>query len=289
MSRILLLGASGQVGQALLRSASNSRTVVAPSSRDVDLRSSDSIRAIVNDSKPDVIINCAAFTRVDDAEKEIDDAYAINAEAPRVFAEEAKRINARLLHVSTDYVFDGMSGAPYSVDATVHPLSVYGASKLAGETALLSANTNAVVVRTAWVHSGGGVNFIATAVRVLRKGTVMRVVDDQVSTPTRAAHLAAALWKLADAPDVRGLLHFTDAGVASWYDVADCVLEALRNAEVAGDGAEVLPVDTSAFPRPARRPRISLLDKHSSWAALGFTPPHWRVGVIASTNELIHA
>ena len=288
MTHILLLGASGQVGQALLRSAPRGVTVVAPSSADVNLRNAQSIRACVREFAPGVIINCAAFTRVDDAEVETESAYAVNADAPRVLAEEAFRINARLLHISTDYVFSG-GNAPFATDAAVAPLSVYGASKLAGEQAVLGSKANAAVVRTSWVHSGGGVNFIATAVRVLRNGNVMRVVDDQVSTPTRASSLAAALWVLADKQNLQGLLHFTDAGVASWYDVADCVLETLASVNAAPVSAAVVPVDSSAFPRPAQRPRVSLLDKHSSWAALGLTPPHWRAGVITSTHELLNA
>ena len=289
MRRILLLGASGQVGQALMRTVPAGVLVAAPSSAEINFQDSQSVRAAVREHAPDVIINCAAFTRVDDAEVEIESAYAVNAEAPRVLAEEAIRAEARLLHISTDYVFSGTGNAPFATDAAVSPLSVYGASKLAGERAVLESKATGAVVRTAWVHSGGGVNFIATAVRVLRSGVVMRVVDDQVSTPTRASNLAAALWILAERPSVNGLLHFTDAGVASWYDVAHCVLETLAAANAVPAEAAVLPVDSSAFPRPARRPRVSLLDKHVSYTALGLTPPHWRVGVITSTEELLNA
>jgi dTDP-4-dehydrorhamnose reductase len=289
VTRALVLGGSGQVGLALQQVTPANTTVIAPSSREIDLRNGEALRAAARHAAADVIINCGAFTRVDDAEKERDDAFAINADAPRVLAEVARETGARLLHVSTDYVFDGTGGPPYRSDALVAPLNVYGASKLAGESGVLDANDNAAVVRTAWVHSGGGVNFIATAVRVLQKGVVMRVVDDQVSTPTRALHLADLLWRLTERRDIRGLLHFTDAGVASWYDVAQCVLEALEARGVAGAGAAVVPVDSAEFPRPALRPRVSLLDKHATWTALGRTPPHWRVGVIASTHELLHA
>jgi dTDP-4-dehydrorhamnose reductase len=287
--RALVLGGSGQVGIALKKIAPANVTVIAPSSRDIDLRNANALQTAVRHAAAHVIINCAAFTRVDDAEKESDDAFAINADAPRVLAEVARESGARLVHVSTDYVFDGSGAPPYRADAPVSPLNVYGASKRAGEIAVLHTNDHAAVVRTAWVHSGGGVNFIATAVRVLQKGVVMRVVDDQVSTPTRALHLAEVLWGLAERRDICGLLHFTDAGVASWYDVAQCVLETLEARGVSGVGAAVVPVDSSAFPRPALRPRVSLLDKHAAWTALGTTPPHWRVGVIASTHELLHA
>ena len=289
MIRVLILGGSGQVGKALQHSAPADAELIVPGSAAVDMRDSESLERAVHDSKPDIIINCAAFTRVDDAETEPADAALINTTAPGVLAALATDRRARFVHVSTDYVFDGFGAAPYETSAKPSPLNVYGATKLDGEVAVMRACPDAAVVRTAWVHSGGGVNFVATAVRVLRNGTVMRVVDDQVSTPTRAANLAQALWTLSVTPAVRGVLHFTDAGVASWYDVAECVLEALQRSGVAGAGAAVVPVNSSAFPRPARRPRVSLLDKHSGWAALGSTPAHWRAGVIASTHELIHA
>ncbi len=289
MMRVLLLGGSGQVGREAIDGAPPDATVIAPASSEVDLRSARSLGEIVRDTAPDVILNCAAFTRVDDAEAEPGDAFAINADAPRALAEAAVAGGARLLHVSTDYVFDGAGAAPFAPDAAVAPLSVYGASKLQGERHVLAVDPTAAIVRTAWVHAGRGVNFVATASRLLREGRAMRVVDDQVITPTRARHLAAALWTLAARPHVTGVLHFTDAGVASWYDVAECVLETLRGANAAGADAAVLPVDSSAYPRPARRPRVSLLDKHAGWDALGITPVHWRTGVAASTLELLHA
>ncbi|MEP6835180.1 MAG: dTDP-4-dehydrorhamnose reductase [Gemmatimonas sp.] len=287
--RVLILGASGQVGKALQHSAPPNANIVAPSSHDANLRDLDGLAALVRNTAPDVVINCAAFTQVDAAETAVDEAFLINATAPQQLAEAADKLNARFLHVSTDYVFNGAGNAPYHINDTVAPLNVYGKSKLAGERAVLDLRTNAAIVRTAWVHSGSGVNFIATAVRALTAHQIMRVVDDQVSTPTRAAHLAQALWTLAARPDVRGLLHFTDAGVASWYDVAQCVLETLTERNATPAGAVVEPVCTTAFPRPAARPAISLLDKHSSWAILGFTPPHWRVGVSESTRELLNA
>jgi len=289
VNRILLLGASGQVGRAIRLLAPAHYSLMRPSSRDVDLRNAPELRAFVRATNADTIINCAAFTRVDDAESEHDAAFAINANAPQLLAEESARSGARLVHVSTDYVFSGQSGAPYGVDSEPSPLSVYGASKLAGERAVIRANTSACVVRTAWLHSGGGDNFVATAVRVLTSGKSMRVVDDQVSTPTRAAHLAGFMLKLLANADMHGLQHFTDAGVASWYDVAQCVAETLRTLEMIEPDVGVTPVDSSAFPRPAVRPRMSLLDKHSSWDRCGYVPLHWRDGVIASTRELVRA
>lgn len=287
--RVLVFGGSGQVGTALQKSAPAGAQLVAPSSRDVNMADANAIVASIHDFAPDVIINCAAYTRVDDAETHQTEAMNANAQAPRVMANAARAIDARLLHVSTDYVFDGRGPAPYSPESAPSPLNVYGESKLQGERALLESNPSAAVIRTAWVHSGGGINFVATAVRVLSGGNVMRVVDDQISTPTRAASLADALWSLAGKRDAGGLLHYTDAGVASWYDVAHCVLETLTELGAAPVGAAVLPVASTAFPRPAQRPAVSLLDKHASWQVIGMTPAHWRVGVAASTRELLKA
>lgn len=289
LMRILVLGGSGQLGTALRRELSAQHELMAPASADVNLRDATSMRNAVERARPDVVVNAAAYTRVDDAEKEPELAYAINATAPGVLAGAAQSSGARFLHVSTDYVFDGGGGAPYLPSSAVAPLNVYGASKLAGEGAVMSACVRATVIRTAWVHSGGGTNFIATAVRVLRSGKSMRVVDDQVGTPTSAAHLATAIAHLIGKPDVTGVLHFTDAGVASWFDVATCVLETLRQRGAAGDAAGVVPVGSAEFPRPARRPGIGLLDKHESWTRIGWTPPHWRVGVVASTHEILDA
>jgi dTDP-4-dehydrorhamnose reductase len=146
-----------------------------------------------------------------------------------------------------------------------------------------------VVLRTAWVHSGGGNNFVRTCVRLLRAGTPMRVVDDQIGTPTRAMHLAEALWCIATRAELRGLFHFTDAGVASWFDVAVTVLETLERAGLRGHGATVTPISSDEFPSAARRPQFSVLDKHDSWNAIGYAPPHWRTGIIDSTHEIMDA
>ena len=288
--RVLLLGASGQVGRAVMQSANTDTSITSPSSAELDLRKGTAARQAVLDIKPDVVINCAAFTRVDDAEKTgVSDAQALNAEAPGILAQSAAEVGARFVHLSTDYVFDGTGLPPYAPDAAMNPLSVYGDTKMRGEQRVLENNPDALVVRTAWVHSGGGTNFITTAVNLFLKGKAMHVVDDQVSTPTRALHLANALWLFLARPELKGVYHFTDAGVASWYDVAQCVLDTLQHNGLREPGTAVIPVPTTAFPRPARRPRVSLLDKHASWAALRLTPQHWRVGVAASTRELANA
>jgi dTDP-4-dehydrorhamnose reductase len=285
--RALVFGSSGQVGRALCAIAPQGFDVVAHDFAETDIRDESAVAATLDTVRPDVIINCAAFTAVDDAELRPAEAFSANAEAPGFIAQHAVHRRIRVIHISTDYVFDGRSNIPYSPAAEVAPINVYGATKLEGERRVLGADPAHVVVRTAWVHSATGTNFIKTCVRVLSAGTVMRVVDDQIGTPTRALHLAGALWRIADAPHLQGLLHFTDAGVASWYDVATAVLETLRSSGHAAEGAGVVPIGSEAFQRPAKRPQFSVLDKRSSWDVIGLVPPHWREGVIASTTEVL--
>jgi len=288
-SRVLIFGASGQVGSALQQTAPSSVIIVAHDLDKTDIRDRAAVARAISDAKPDVVINCAAFTNVDGAEARADEAMEANGAAPGVIADAAAKADVRFIHLSTDYVFDGRAHTPYRPDAAVSPINVYGATKLEGERRVLAAAPESVVVRTAWVHSGGGVNFVRTAVRLLSAGTPMRVVDDQIGTPTRAMHLAEALWHIIDRPKLRGLLHFTDAGVASWFDVAVTVLETLERGGRYGAGAAVTPIRSDQFPTAARRPQFSVLDKHESWNAIGYLPPHWRQGIIDSTHELMNA
>ena len=287
--RALIFGASGQVGLALQQTASASVTIVAHDSRRTDVRDHAAIARAIDDAQPDLVVNCAAFTNVDRAEAEADDALAINGVAAGCIAELASAAGARLIHVSTDYVFDGRAHRPYAPNAEVAPINTYGATKLEGERRVLASAPQSVVVRTAWVHSGTGVNFIRTAVRMLTAGNVMRVVDDQIGTPTRALHLAQAIWRISARPHLQGVLHFTDAGVASWFDVAEVVHAVLKQEGSLGAGASVVPRLTDEAPRPAARPHFSVMDKHASWEAIGFVPPHWRDGVIASTREALRS
>ena len=288
-SRALIFGASGQVGSALRQIAPSSMTVVAHDLDETDIRDRSAVDRAIADAQPGLIINCAAFTNVDGAESRADEAMEANGIAPGIIADAAQRARVRFIHLSTDYVFDGCAHTPYRTDAVVGPLGVYGATKLEGERRVLATSPDSVVVRTAWVHSGGGANFVRTAVKFLAAGKPMRVVDDQVGTPTRALHLAHALWRIAERPELRGLLHFTDAGVASWFDVAMTVLETLDSTGKLGAGATVSPIRSDQFPTAARRPLYSVLDKHDSWNAIGYLPPHWRKGIIDSTHELMNA
>ena len=285
----MILGGSGQLGTALRAHLAERYTLLAPSSQELPLTDPAAIRHAILSGRPIVVINAAAYTKVDEAEVQQELAFAVNGAAPAAMAEASTEIGSRFVHVSTDYVFDGMGVMPYVSDAPTHPLNVYGASKRAGEVAVLTANPNATILRTAWVHAGTGTNFVGTAVRLLSAGRAMKVVDDQVGTPTRTSTIGDAILRVIDRPHVVGLQHVTDAGVASWYDVACCVLDTLREEGRAPQGASVSPVDSSVFPRSAVRPKVSVLDTHSTRAALEWTPPHWRDGVIASTREWLRS
>jgi dTDP-4-dehydrorhamnose reductase len=285
--RALVFGALGQVGTALRRTTPASWTAAMHDVAETDIRQEGAVSAAIHAVHPDVIINCAAFTNVDGAETSPAEAREVNTIAPGIIAAAAARAGARFIHISTDYVFDGQAHTPYLADAPTAPQSVYGRTKCEGEERVREAAPSSAIVRTAWVHSGGGANFVRTCVRHLSAGRAMRVVDDQIGTPTRAHNLALALWRIAERIEITGTLHFTDSGVASWFDVAAVVLETLRAAARLPEGAAVLPIRTGDYPTVARRPAYSVLDKHDSWRAIEFVPPHWREGVAQSTSELL--
>jgi dTDP-4-dehydrorhamnose reductase len=289
--RVLITGAAGQVGRELVRRAPAAATVQALDRSALDIRDAAAITRIVDEFKPTHILNAAAYTAVDKAESDRDAAFALNASAPRELALAAARHGAcRLIHVSTDYVFDGQSTRPYLTTDATQPLNVYGASKLAGEQAVLELlPAHAAVVRTAWVYGAHGRNFVHTMLRLMRERGAVRVVADQIGTPTAAAPLADLLWALAARPHLNGLYHWTDAGVASWYDFAVAIAEDARVRGLLSSPIEITPIATEDFPTPARRPRLSLLDKRSTIAAVGFAPDHWRTPLRAVLDELPHA
>lgn len=285
MSGALLLGATGQLGRALYPLLATRFDVVTPGSAELSLTDPVRVREYVCELQPQIIVNAAAYTDVDGAESDHERAFLINSESPGVLADTARDVGARMIHVSTDYVFDGLGHQPYLTDSAANPLNMYGASKLAGERAVMSKNAQAVIMRTAWLHSGFGKNFVGTAVGLLASGQSMRVVDDQVGAPTHAVNLANSVMAVIEKSEVTGMLHCTDSGVATWFDVACCVLETLRSTCGESIKSTVHPVSSAEFSRRARRPQISVLDTYSTRAILGITPPHWREGVVASTLQ----
>ncbi len=271
----MVTGAGGLLGHELCRLAPGARAF---GRRELDITDADAVRAVIRPG--DVVLNCAAFTNVDAAESEPEAASAANATGPAVLAAACAGAGARLIHISTDYVFDGTATRPYETTDPTAPLSVYGQTKLAGEQAVLASAAQVHVVRTSWVFRAAGGDFVATMRRLERERDTIDVVDDQLSCPTYGGDLARALLELARTPDAPRLLHATNAGTASRFELARAVF-----AGVGADPERVRPCDSSTFPRPARRPAYSVLSD-ASWLGAGLTPLRpWRGALEAALTE----
>ncbi len=281
---VLITGANGQLGRALMAAAPSREAVKALSRHDLDLGDSAAIERVIAAQAPTLVINAAAYTQVDKAESDTATAMAINAVAPGLLAAEARRAGARFIHVSTDFVFAGDSATAYRPDGPTAPLGVYGQSKWQGEQAVRAAHDRALIVRTAWVYDSSGANFVRTMLRLMAEREEVRVVSDQIGTPTHAASLARALWAL-DAAGAHGTLHWTDAGIASWYDFAVAIQEEALALGLLDRRIPVVPIATSDYPTPARRPAMSVLDKRDTWAITGVAQ-HWRQELRAALQQM---
>lgn len=283
--RWLITGARGQVGTDLQRVLADAgldpAAVHAVGSRELDITDRAAIAAVVADFRPTVIVNCAAYTAVDAAESDEDRAYAVNATAPALLAAEATRCGAKLLHISTDYVFPGDATEPYPVDAATGPTSAYGRTKLAGEQAVRElAEALGFVVRTAWVYGASGSNFVKTMVRLEGSNDTLKVVDDQRGSPTWSEDLARGLVELARSDAPAGIYHCTNSGDTTWFGFTQAIF-----AEIGADPSRVLPTTSDAYPRPAPRPAFSVLS-HDAWLAAGLSPmPNWRDALHKALSE----
>ncbi|MEB3277318.1 MAG: dTDP-4-dehydrorhamnose reductase [Lyngbya sp.] len=289
MRQILLIGKDGQLGQELFPILAPLGEVKSVGRDTLDLANPEAIAKIVADVKPDLIINAAAYTAVDKAESEPELAIAINGTAPGILAKEAEEIGATLIHVSTDYVFDGSQSHPYLETDPTQPLGAYGQSKLAGEKAILETQANAAIVRTAWVYGVGGKgNFVKTMLRLGGEREELRVVCDQVGSPTWTGDLAQAIVQLSDKinPDTTGIYHYTNSGVTSWYDFAVAIFEEAQQLDFPLKIQRVVPISTSEYPTPARRPAYSVLNTKKISAILGTYPPHWRQSLRKMLSKL---
>ena len=284
--KVLIAGAAGQVGRALVDSAPTPIEVVKCSHQDLDVADERVVLSCVRLHAPDVIVNAAAYTAVDRAESEPELARRVNSDGPRYLALAARELGARLVHVSTDFVFDGASPIPYPPEAPTNPLNVYGATKRAGEQAVLEVlPERSVVLRTSWLYAAQGSNFVRTMLRLMRANGAVRVVADQLGTPTAARSVAQAIWKITERPSVTGIHHWSDAGVASWYDFAVAIADIAELRGLVASAITVTPVSTEEYPTAARRPRYSVLDKRSL-AVLGIAPVHWRRQLQSVLGEL---
>lgn len=273
--KVLVTGARGQVGRAVLKSAPSGVEVLGVGRLECDMADEQSIRSAISGNRPDVVINAAAYTAVDRAEAEEKLAAAINSDAVGVIADELQRYGGQLVQLSTDFVFDGTSARAYTPSDPVCPLSAYGRSKASGETA---AGENALIVRTSWVYAAGGANFVNTMLKLMAERDELRVIADQIGSPTWAAGLAQTLWGLI-LNKATGTVHHSDAGVASWYDFALAIQEEAFSLGILNKQATILPIRTEQYPTPAARPRFSLLDDQSTRALLDDSAAHWRVNL----------
>jgi dTDP-4-dehydrorhamnose reductase len=290
--RILILGSTGQLGRELQRSfaatgsvdRSVDGSIVAAGRNDVDLAHSDQIRAFVRGVKPNLILNAAAYTAVDRAESEPQLAYAINAECPRILAEEALALNALLVHYSTDYVFDGSKSGSWIETDTPAPLNAYGTSKLAGEQALLAVGGRILIFRTSWVYGPHGSNFLLTMLRLGRERDRLSIVDDQFGAPTTSIALARASraivtgilgGQFGSTHDWAGLYHMTCSGSTTWFGFARAIF-AGPGQLLAAKVPEIMPIGTSEYPTPAARPRNSVLSNEKLGARFGVQLPSWQ-------------
>ena len=288
--KVLITGAGGQVATALLKLKPDGIGAHALGHAELDVGDRDAVQRTVAAARPDVIINAAAYTAVDKAESEKELALRVNGAGAGHLAEAARDGGTRLLHISTDFVFDGGQSRPYAPDAAVRPLGAYGESKLEGEQRVRAAlGDRAFMLRTAWVYAANGHNFVRTMLRLMAERGKVRVVADQVGAPTWASSIAEALWAAVRAPDLGGIHHWTDAGVASWYDFAVAIAEEAHALGMLKQTAEVESIVTADYPTPAQRPAYSVLDRSSAERALGLKPAHWRVNLRKMLKELGNA
>ncbi|HET7600647.1 MAG TPA: dTDP-4-dehydrorhamnose reductase [Gemmatimonadales bacterium] len=283
----VITGARGQLGQALVATAPEDWRAAGFGRRELDLTRPDQLRAVLGRERPALVINAAAYTRVDDAEREPEAARAVNARGAGDLAAAAHAVGARVIHVSTDFVFDGAAARPWRVEDEPRTRGAYAASKLEGERAVAAATRGeALVVRTAWLHSAVGHNFPHLMLRLMRERDTVAVVSDRVGSPTWASSMARALWAAAARPALRGVLHWVDAGVASRYDFAVAVQEEALALGLLARPVRLVPVGAEEFPEAAPRPAYAVLDTRSSARALGLEPEHWRVNLRRMLAEL---
>jgi dTDP-4-dehydrorhamnose reductase len=274
--RVLVLGGGGQVARGVVAAAPAQHHVVARSRAELDIGDARAVARALTETAAEWVVNAAAYTAVDLAEDQPDQAMAANDTAVGVLAAAASTAGCRLLHLSTDFVFDGNSNRAYLPDDQTNPLSVYGVSKLGGERRVLNGPGPGIVLRTAWVYAAAGRNFALTMLRLMREKEQVSVVCDQIGTPTWAAGIAAAIWGLMEAGATGGVYHWTDLGVASWYDFAVAIQDEALARGLLSRAVPVIPISSAAYPTRARRPAFSVLDTASTRALVKVPARHWR-------------
>jgi dTDP-4-dehydrorhamnose reductase len=284
--RVLVLGGGGQVASAAVAAAPSQHCVVARTRAELDISDEKAVARELAQSRPEWVVNAAAYTAVDLAEDQPARATAINDTAVGVLAAATAKAACRLLHLSTDFVFDGRSNRAYLPGDPTNPLSVYGASKLGGERHVLNGPGAGIVLRTAWVYAAAGRNFVLTMLRMMQEKERVSVVCDQIGAPTWAGGIAAAIWGLIEVGAPGGVYHWTDLGVASWYDFAVAIQDEALTRGLLHRAVPIAPIPSAAYPTKATRPAFSVLDTESTRAMIKVPARHWRHNLRTMLDEL---
>lgn len=289
LQKVLVTGANGQLGYELQRTVASGVELFATDHQTLDITNPAQIAAALEHYQPDLVINAAAYTAVDRAESDQTNAQRLNGDAAGFIAHAVAQANQRkqtqLVHISTDFVFDGNQALPYSTDTVPAPLGVYGATKLSGEQQVQQYCPQALILRTSWLYSTHGNNFVKSMLRFMQEREQLGVVYDQVGSPTWARTLANTIWALA-AKEASGVLHCSDNGVASWYDFAITIQEEAYRLGLLTKRIPIKPIRSSAYPTPAKRPAFSVMDKSKTEALLDSPLPYWRTSLQAMLQEL---
>ena len=286
MKKVLITGGNGQLGYELQRTNPDGYSCLATDVADLDITDANAVNAYIEENQPDIVINAAAYTAVDKAEEEQELAIAINTTGAANLAQACKDNGIRLMQVSTDFVFDGKACSPYPVDAPTEPDGYYGLTKRDGDLRVQEIlGDDAFIIRTSWLYSANGNNFVKTMLKLMKERESLGIIADQIGTPTWANSLAQAIWKAIE-KNITGIHHWSDAGVASWYDFAYAIMEEGVALGLLDKEIEINPITTADYPTPASRPSYSVMDKTSTWQALGFKSEHWRVALRQMMAEL---
>ncbi|MCG8432442.1 MAG: dTDP-4-dehydrorhamnose reductase [Gammaproteobacteria bacterium] len=287
---VLITGAAGQLGSALLDTAPDNVKAMGLVHNDFDITDPACVNAVLEEHEPSVVVNTAAFTAVDKAENEEGLAMQVNAIGPAYLAESCLKLSIRLVQISTDYIFDGVVNHPYPIDALSNPRNVYGRSKLEGEKAVREKlGSAATVIRTGWLYAVNGNNFVNTMLQSMQQGNPLRVVYDQIGAPTWAKSLAEMCWVVVERTDAVGVWHWSDAGTASWYDFAVAIQEEALRSKLLVEEIPIEPVRTSDYPVPALRPSYSVLDCSHAERVLNIKRVHWRHNLRSMFEEKVRA
>jgi len=286
MERVLITGADGQLGTELQKTGPKNFELLALGRDELDIGSAEAIADTISQFKPTVVINAAAYTAVDQAEAEPEEAEQINSLAPGYLAVACRKNRALLIHISTDFVFDGLGNTPYKPDSKTSPLGSYGRTKLLGEEKILEELSTALIVRTSWVYSAYGKNFVKTMLRLMQERDTVRVVEDQIGAPTWARGLAEMLWASLSKNDIRGIYHWSDEGICSWYQFAKAIAEEAVKIGLIKRCAQVEPISSKNYKTLATRPDYSVLDCSSTIRDVGISPIPWRSQLKSMLEDL---